>query len=244
MATPDEPFDLFTSLRYDPALAKVPSTDLKHAGWNFDNASPWYMLGFHRDRMLRAATHWKWDLAVAAISGEEGLARLDRAMSAAVATKGEGHRPLRVKVVLHKAGQMDYEISAVPETPLVNLFPLRLPPATPGDGINRGADAKKDVVYTVTLDTAVTCRSEYTHFKTTRRQMYDDARQRAGIQLGEKMEVLIIQKEVGTVMEGSTTTPYFWRGNRWVTPPVAHKYSVDDGSGGQDGTSRRWALET
>lgn len=36
-------------------------------------------------------------------------------------------------------------------------------------------------------------------------------------------------------MEGSITTPYFWRGERWVTP------SAD--SGGNLGTTRRWALE-
>jgi len=36
-------------------------------------------------------------------------------------------------------------------------------------------------------------------------------------------------------MEGSLTSVYFWRGGRWITPTV--------GSGGQDGTSRRLALE-
>lgn len=36
-------------------------------------------------------------------------------------------------------------------------------------------------------------------------------------------------------MEGSLTTVYFFRGGRWVTPPLA--------SGGQAGTTRRWLLE-
>lgn len=37
-------------------------------------------------------------------------------------------------------------------------------------------------------------------------------------------------------MEGSITTPYFLRGERWVTPIASQ--------GGNLGTTRRWALET
>ncbi len=37
------------------------------------------------------------------------------------------------------------------------------------------------------------------------------------------------------VMEGSITTPYFWRRGRWVTPP--------ESAGGNIGTTRRYALE-
>lgn len=36
-------------------------------------------------------------------------------------------------------------------------------------------------------------------------------------------------------MEGSITTPYFWRRGRWVTPPAS--------AGGNIGTTRRFALE-
>ncbi|RGP59382.1 aminodeoxychorismate lyase [Fusarium longipes] len=86
-------------------------------------------------------------------------------------------------------------------------------------------------------------RSEYTHFKTTKRDMYDAARQRAGITYADPAEVLVIDQGDGSVMEGTFTTPYFWRNGRWVTPPVAAQFSRDEGSGGQDGTSRRWALE-
>lgn len=37
------------------------------------------------------------------------------------------------------------------------------------------------------------------------------------------------------VMEGSITTPYFWRRAQWVTPPAS--------AGGNIGTTRRYALE-
>ena len=73
--------------------------------------------------------------------------------------------------------------------------------------------------------------------------MYDAARERANIRPGVMKEVLVVNRDDQSVMEGSTTTPYFWRDGRWVTPPVSAKFSWKDGSGGQDGTSRRWALE-
>ena len=41
--------------------------------------------------------------------------------------------------------------------------------------------------------------------------------------------------EDGDIMEGSLTTPYFWRGGAWVTPKAE--------SGGNLGTTRRWAVE-
>ncbi|SPQ21000.1 e9cf3065-90ff-48b7-9078-acd988178954 [Thermothielavioides terrestris] len=79
--------------------------------------------------------------------------------------------------------------------------------------------------------------------RTTKRAVYDGARQRAQISLADKKEVLIVNEADGTVMEGSTTTPYFWREGRWVTPAVNMEDKSEKGAGGQNGTSRRWALE-
>lgn len=47
-------------------------------------------------------------------------------------------------------------------------------------------------------------------------------------------EVLIINYD-DEIMEGSITTPYFWRGRRWVTPPAS--------AGGNVGITRRYALD-
>jgi branched-subunit amino acid aminotransferase/4-amino-4-deoxychorismate lyase len=65
--------------------------------------------------------------------------------------------------------------------------------------------------------------------------MYDNARKNVGIKnMSEKREVLIIS-ESGEIMEGSLTSVYFWREGKWVTPGLD--------SGGQAGTTRRWALD-
>ena len=47
-------------------------------------------------------------------------------------------------------------------------------------------------------------------------------------------EVLIVNDD-GQIMEGCRFTPYFRRGSKWVTPAAE--------SGGNLGTTRRWALE-
>lgn len=55
MATEDE-FQLFTSLRYDPLL--LISEENSRSDLNFVSPSPFYMLAYHRDRMVEAAQHF------------------------------------------------------------------------------------------------------------------------------------------------------------------------------------------
>lgn len=65
--------------------------------------------------------------------------------------------------------------------------------------------------------------------------MYDYARQCASIQsYQDAKEVLLFNKE-NQIMDGSITTPYFFRKGQWVTPHAD--------CGGQQGTTRRWALD-
>ena len=236
-----EDFQLFSSLRYDEKLLQVPASGFKEAGWNHLKPSPFSMLDYHRDRILRAATHWGWNQAIEAIAGPEGLEKLESFL-----TKQVEHTsfPLRIKVTLTKDGELGIESSKVPKTSLTNLFPTSLPLPSANEAIQSPLGALQlEPAYEVYLDRDPTHRSEYTHYKTTKRAMYDGARQRAGIAITDAKEVLLVNEEDDTVMEGSTTTPYFFRGGRWVTPPVSRQYSTEVGSGGQDGTTRRWALE-
>lgn len=229
-------FRLFTSLRYDAALRNIPGEFSDHAGWNSHHQSPLYMLDYHRDRMLRAATHWGWTAAIEVLKGDTGLARLAGLVEPAASTRPS---PLRVKILLTEDGHLSCEMGPTLPTSLQNLFPTRLPP--PGASHIKG-DPLKDPTYDVIPDSAQTARSEYTHFKTTERTVYDGARSRVSIQLTDLKEVLLVNNADGSIMEGSMTTPYFWRKGRWVTPPVPSTFSWEAGSGGQDGTSRRWAL--
>ncbi|KAM5382037.1 hypothetical protein ACJZ2D_002639 [Fusarium nematophilum] len=231
-------FSLFTSLRYDPNLEKVRDSGLSGKGWNYDNPSPFYMLDFHRDRLLRAATHWDWQPAIERLSGDSGLESLTQLATEAIEPSQKA--PLRLRILVSRRGEIKVEKFDTPKVPLENLLPTRLPVPSVVPSAN---DPKKTPNYVLLVDQASTPRSEFTHFKTTERAMYDAAQERAGISPADAKEVVIVNQSDGSVMEGTRTTPYFWRGGRWVTPPVAARFSWDDGSGGQDGTSRRWALE-
>lgn len=110
----------------------------------------------------------------------------------------------------------------------------------PEDSVQSGGPGHGDPQqlrpWTVNVDTELTKPSPFTTYKTTRRDMYMDARNRQGIDsMTEPREVLIISETGNEIMEGSLTSVYFWRRGRWITPPTA--------SGGQAGTTRRWLLE-
>lgn len=229
-------FSLFTSLRYDVELQKIPSLDMKYAGWNNNNMSPFYMLDFHRDRVLNAAIHWGFEPVIDLLTGPDGLEYMAQK---ALQFLGDERKPQRLRIVLSPEGEISFVKSDAPLVPPENLLPAKL--TTPGS-IPELYEAKRDNPFELVVDGDHTQKSEYTHFKTTKRAMYDSARERASIQLGQRKEVLIVDDQ-GVIMEGSITTPYFWRNGKWVTPPVSLQYSAEDGCGGQCGTTRRWALE-
>lgn len=256
-------FQLFTSIRCDWSLTTVPAIHPGDLGWNSRLPSPLYMLTLHRDRMLRAASHWKWTEAVEAIEGTDGLDRLDHFVRSTLAGRlgerwGPDCEPMRVKILLSSEGVLALEHSPVPPTPLANLFPDRLP--APNDSSSSDDNPQTPLgplrltgPYDVYIDTDTTSPSAFTHFKTTTRGMYDDARRRAGLRPTDTTkEVLIVNRATGVVMEGSLTTPYFWRDGAWATPRVSMRpldaqegagVGGGGGGGGQDGTTRRWALD-
>lgn len=246
---------LFTTLRYDPALLDMPGQPgFSDLGWNQD-PSPFYMLDYHRDRLLRAATYWAWPAATEAIAGEPGLRRLTAYLEPLAGQFGPV--PQRLTVTLDREGRLGHAAGPREKTDMRNLFPGALPaPGAAHDDddargdANEGANTAAAVIvavrgppWQVLVDRVPTPASAYTHYKTTQRDVYNDARERAGLALTDPKEVLLVNAADGQVMEGSLTTPYFWRRGRWVTPPVPAIFAPGQGSGGNDGTTRRWALE-
>ncbi|OAA72664.1 Aminotransferase, class IV [Akanthomyces lecanii RCEF 1005] len=231
-------FYIFTSVRYDPSLQQVPSRGFQHATWNYNHVSPFYCLDYHRDRLLQAATHWGWQSAIDTLTGDEAVTKLAESANEFL---GTSHMtPVRLRIIVHAHGTFEFQQFDTPDASMENLFPLRLPVpgATPGE-----MEAKRSVVYALLRDDTPISRSEFTHHKTSKREVYNEARHRAGIEAGERKEVLMINDQNGEIMEGSITTPYFWRNDRWITPPISAEFSSSLGSGGNNGTSRRFALE-
>jgi 4-amino-4-deoxychorismate lyase len=247
--TSEPDFQLFSTLRYDPLLHSV---RINTEQWDGDAppSCPFYMLAFHRDRMLQAAGHFGWTEAASKINGSVGLNSLLNKLEVSIGVQSA--LPFRVKVLLDHHGDITVEHNPLPPVSEFNLYPHRIPPPQtaekmkvspltggaltlgPGDTVH--GDPEAGDVWIVVPDTIKTKPSSYTTYKTTRRNMYMDARERVGIKdFGEKKEVLILSDDDGAVMEGSLTSVFFWRNGKWTTPPVA--------SGGQEGTTRRWMLE-
>ncbi|KAI2624108.1 aminotransferase [Xylaria nigripes] len=239
-----EGLQLFTTIRCDPELSKAPDLGFSHVGWN-DKPSPFYMLDLHRDRMLKAAIHWCWDAAVETLDGKSGL----KALESILRTSGAGaaDTPYRVKVLIDRNGVLSVVKAPTGPVHLHNLFPSCLPAPSSEHNVKYSSQSahvpERNNDFEILVDRQTTVKSEFTHFKTTHRPMYDEARHRTGVGLTDKKDVLLINNEDRSIMECSITTPYFWRDGRWVTPPVSEEFHMTQGSGGNSGTTRRWALE-
>ncbi len=248
MAATEPDFQLFSSLRFDVQLLESSANHVLSG-----SPSPFYMLPYHRARILEAAIHFGWSAPAERISGPQGLLHILQKLEASVDVKSI--TPLRVRIILNSDGNVMVDTNEAPPVPLTNLFPSRIPPPAPklevspltggvmmlgeGDTLHAGAALGSPLQthpWTVLVDREKTKPSPFTTYKTTCRDVYVGARARAGIQsMTEHKEVLIISETGHEIMEGSLTSVYFWRGGRWVTPPVS--------SGGQAGTTRRWLLE-
>ncbi|KAK5632100.1 hypothetical protein RRF57_007814 [Xylaria bambusicola] len=203
------------------------------------------MLDLHRDRMLEAAVHWGWYAAVRALDGEAGLRLMEKFLRENVPDLAG--TPYAAKVLINEDGILSLVERPTGSIDLNNLFPSYLPAPWHHDTRHPPETSRvpgRNFHYEILVDKQSTTQSEFTHFKTTHRPMYEEARLRAGIKSpADKKEVLLVNHKDGSIMEGSITTPYFWRNGRWVTPPVAEEFDIARGSGGNRGTSRRWALE-
>ncbi|KAF2458614.1 hypothetical protein BDY21DRAFT_301623 [Lineolata rhizophorae] len=295
MATSAEDFELFTSLRYDPLLLK--SVENGSGGLSFVSPSPFYMLVYHRDRMLEAARHFGFDAAAEKLSdgkalSEALLSKVRKYQKESEAKDG----PLRIRTLYNRAGDLQVDMSPVPPVPLEALYPPTLDPPPnpkpprvspltggaltlgPTDSLSSSSSPLPPTIprWTLMLDSHPTALTAHTSLKTTHRPHYDASRARSlpGNSDGASpaasaaaLTEVFLYSPVGEITEGSISTPYFFRGGRWVTPPVGTppaagpfttptRQGIDGGpdvpfagrwghsvrGGGQRGTTRRWAL--
>jgi hypothetical protein len=132
MSQPSETsFHLFTSLRYDPLLLRSPSNSSPTL--NFTTPSPFYMLVYHRDRMLEAAQHFDFHAVASYLSDGAKLHQtlLDRVWEWIKMGGEDG--PLKLRLLFDRGGKLEVEIGPLPKVPLSTLYPesLNPPPSTP-----------------------------------------------------------------------------------------------------------------
>lgn len=213
-------FEIISSLRYDPALPDVASRVAN--GYPEPLHSPYYLLAYHRDRLTTAARHFQWNKALDWLQKQD-LKSFESFLDASIPDR---HKPWRLRLVVDRNGNGSVDVNPTGVIDPVNLLIPSLHSTT------------APPVWRIYVDTQATHPSGFTTHKTTAREDYTAARLRAGISSpAETAEVLVLNPH-GEIMEGSITTPYFWRhgpdGPVWCTPPLS--------SGGNDGTTRRYAL--
>ncbi|KAF2203163.1 hypothetical protein GQ43DRAFT_390586 [Delitschia confertaspora ATCC 74209] len=343
-------FKLFTSLRYDPLL--LTSEQNSQPNLNFVVPSPFYMLTYHRDRMLEAALHFEFHEVAEKLQDGKALHELLLSKVKAWIENGGKDGPLKLRVLFCPAGELSLDIAPIPPVALSTLYPpsLALPKALsaphpasrsatpenlnslpltggtltlgPTDSLpgssststpshpapsNTNTNSNSTTnptsnpnssfspesqppTWLLRLDHSPTEPTPFTSLKTTHRAPYDTARHRAlpTNPTAPLFTEVLLYNPCNELTEGTLTSLYFYRGGRWVTPPVGvpagefhgpsiknlnvnldgngsgedpgtpgedegelrkpfpgrwgHSLRSKVGSGGQRGTTRRWAL--
>ena len=221
-------FRIFTSFRLD-----VPNdpAETKARLCAEDQAFPFSL---HRDRLLRSAQALGWSDVVDWLSGPLGLERLAHAVGSRISrtiSPSSSANALKVRVTVSSDALVGVECSSLATGPSRQADSgIRLPKELVMESVVPPSCK-------VVVDTEPTSPSPFTAHKTTARTPYENARKRANISksTADYGEVLLFNPD-NEVMEASTSTPYFYRAGRWVTPPLS--------SGGNAGVTRRVALES
>ncbi|MCJ1254080.1 hypothetical protein MMC24_001894 [Lignoscripta atroalba] len=253
---PESEFEILTSIRCGGIVDScIENNDF---GYHSLEKTKYYMFRYHRDRMLAAAQAFGWDKVAAMLRDDAGMEFIDRILESHINEKlgyQISETPLKLRLSITKDLATAVLPTQIPEMPVDNLFPNILP-TTISNEVPRH--------WFIYLYPNAITPSLFTKHKTTRRSHYDQARglistftahrQRQqqptpapesettdedntamSIRPQQQTEVLL-QNPEGEIMEGTFTTPYFFRDGKWVTPA--------ERCGGNLGTTRRWALET
>lgn len=210
-------FYLFTTFRLDSTLL----SDTPHAAVCGGHKSDVYLLPYHFDRLKNAAAAFK------GFHHPEAMSNLEAFESGIHAAAEKSKSEDEVEEAAVSRGKVSWWPSGRLEVTLIpsyQPFPTLLP---------KSFDDIPDSPWTVVLDDQPTETDLYLGIKTSYRIAYDRARQSARLDLKSTKEVLLYNHD-GEVVDGSITTAYFYRDNKWVTPQ----------SGGLEGTTRRFALES
>ncbi|KAK0208908.1 aminotransferase [Desarmillaria ectypa] len=218
-------YELLLATRYDPLLERL--------GWNYDELrpSPFLLLRYHHDRLVAAAEQHGWREAV----GLSYTALKTAAQEAVSNATDKSSRAYKVRITLSQSGNLTASATPTP--------PLAYDPTSPAFfKPNSDSGTLYGQVFAVTIDTQPTPTSLFTSTKTTRRQVYDDARSRAALppvgassSASSTLSEVILHNEHGAITEASVSNIAFYRSPHWITPRLS--------TGCLPGVLRRWMIE-
>ncbi|KAL1310572.1 hypothetical protein AAFC00_000851 [Neodothiora populina] len=231
---------VFTSMRYDAGNLK--SGPIKRNSFNSgkahnppctncpDASVSAYLMKYHYERLICAADHLGWYNMDKTLKGPvELFNRVEKAV-AEHKRKSGNKCPFKVRVCLRHNGKVEFGID-----PILSPKPALLFPETFELNKQSHSAGTTKPIFKVVLDVLPTRNTAYTRDKTYYRTMYNYARHCAGIQSYQDAKEVLLYNKDNFIMDGSITTPYFHRDGKWVTP--------HNDCGGQQGTTRRWAIE-
>ncbi|KAF1354730.1 aminotransferase class IV-domain-containing protein [Delphinella strobiligena] len=230
---------VFTSLRYEGNSMK-PGLVKRHSSMKGksnpvckdcpDASKSAYLMKYHYERLICAADHLGWYDTAKMLKGPvELFNRVEKAVTEH--KKQTGNKcPFKVRICLRHNGRLEIGVEPILATKPPLLFPTTLDLA----GQTHCAASTKPIFKAVT-DVLPTRTTTHTRDKTYYRTMYNYARHCANIQSYQDAKEVILYNADNFVMDGSITTPYFFRDGKWITPHTE--------CGGQQGTTRRWAID-
>ena len=221
----DDDFHIFTTLRVGSNLL----SDTAHTALCDGRKSDVYLLPYHFDRLKTAAARLTgFHCPEAMLSIESFRKYIQNAVEHSDAELSEQPSPYNnAKQAFVRRGKISWWPSGHLEITLLEV-PQSLPTLLPSS-----FDDISVPLWSAVLDDQPTKTSVYTEIKTSHREAYDRARQGARLDPKSTTEVLLYNAN-GDIIDGSITTVYFHRHNKWVTPQ--HNCL--------EGTTRRFALET
>ena len=213
-------FQIFSSLLYSPVLKSDPANTAVCGG-----PSPFYLLPYHRDRLLRAAEHFNWPPAIEKLADLDGFrASCDNAVETFLSseegkTYAQSHKkdeedkivdtPLKIRTLLSRDGKLEVQVTPTPPVHHPNLFPKSLgDPETLSEMFGFGFDGVNKV-FGVKIDSQPLRPGPFTKFKTTSRMHYEAARRRADIAtFAQPDEVLLWndEKDTRTAVKAGATS--------------------------------------
>lgn len=186
-------FKLLSSVRYDSNLVPI-DEGVKNKEGKINEKS-FFLVDLHWRRLQTAIKFFGWPIE---LPFDHFMNELRNAV--------EGlnlDAPYKLRVSIAKSGEMVVESTQV--VPRENLF----------SGLTQDPPQ-----YNIYIDTKYTIVGPFTSFKTTRRELYEAARDRNLPKNTNAFQEVVLFNSKDEVTEGSLTNVAFLRDGKWITPSV------------------------
>lgn len=239
LASSNENFQIFSTIRFDPLIYKGSPDDIPRAIDMIPlDESFFFLLDEHVGRLKRAGNYFGFP--VKSLNKNILLHHLSLALQNANKSIAN-----RVRVFISNDGEYQIDFAPLPSS---HQLSTEIPDYSQ---IQKGNDSIPQYLrdwtgWEIYLDKETSTQSPFTSFKTTRRDTFNKARERFNIIPGDNREVLMIDNN-DNVTEGTISSVAFWRQikdsktgeviYKWITPhlglgcmdSVVRKMLLDNG---------------